>query len=156
MAYCAKKYVHHLHHIGFVVQDLDRSVDFYTRILGFDLRDRWAEGPEKVEMGLCVPGAALELAQLQGYGITMELMQYKSAPGHTGPIAQNRVGLGHISLIVEHFDDFLEQMQQLGVPIASPVTKLTYGQWVHIVDPDGIHIEVMGLLVDGPLDGKFS
>ena len=29
-----------IHHVNFTVEDLDRTVDFYTTLLGFELRSR--------------------------------------------------------------------------------------------------------------------
>lgn len=136
----------YLHHVGFVVSDLDQSIDFYTRVMGFDLIRRWEEGPELVEKGMDVPGAHLELAQLQGYGCTLELMQYLKSSGSAQPIAPNHIGLGHISLGLADFPAFAQRLQGLGVPFVSEVTKVGMGQWVFVQDPDGIRIEIMGRL----------
>ena len=133
-----------LHHVGFTVSDLDRSIDFYTRILGFALKKRWEEGPELVEVGMGVPGAHLALAQLQGYGCTLELMQYVRAAGSTQPIAPNHIGVGHISLGLVDFEPFVQGLREQNVPFAAPVTRVRVGQWVFIEDPDGIRIELMG------------
>lgn len=135
-----------LHHVGFVVSDLDRSVDFYTKVLGFQLHDRWKEGPEMCEVGMCVPGASLELAQVVGHGVMVELYQYLESSGSREPIAPNHVGLGHLSLGVDDFGAFMAQLQAHHVPLCSDIVKLTKGQWVHFFDPDGIRIEVMGKL----------
>ena len=108
------------------------------------LKKRWEEGPELVEVGMGVPGAHLALAQLQGYGCTLELMQYVRAAGSTQPIAPNHIGVGHISLGLVDFEPFVQGLREQNVPFAAPVTRVRVGQWVFIEDPDGIRIELMG------------
>lgn len=135
-----------LHHVGFVVSNLDQSVDFYTGILGFTLKKRWKEGPELVEKGMDVPGASLELAHLTGYGFCLELMTYLRGSGSKVDIAPNHVGVGHISLGIANFEEFVTCLRDQGVRFVSEVTKVNVGQWVFICDPDGIRIEIMGRL----------
>ena len=54
---CIKK----MHHSGFVVKDLDRSLRFYQDTLKMDLKMRWIENAEQCDVGMCVPGCKLEL-----------------------------------------------------------------------------------------------
>ncbi len=136
----------YLHHVGFVVSDLDRSIDFYTRVMGFALLKRWEEGPELVEKGMNVPGAHLELAQLRGYNCVLELFQYLKSSGSAERIAPNHIGLGHISLGIVDFESFVQRLKDQGVSFVSEVTKVDVGQWVFIQDPDGIRVEIMGRL----------
>lgn len=135
-----------LHHVGFVVSDLDKSLDFYVNVLGFKLHDRWEEPPHMCEEGMGVPGAYLELAQVVGYGVMVELYQYLEGTGSREPIEPNRVGLGHLCFYAEDFNAFIQMLESHKVPFASRIVKLTKGQWVHFLDPDGIRIEVMGKL----------
>lgn len=135
-----------LHHVGFVVSDLDRSIDFYMKNLGFSLYDRWKEAPDMCEVGFGVPGAYLELAQLVGHGFKLELYQFLEGIGSNAPIASNHIGLGHISLGVENFNELIERLNRNGARLASEVVKLKSGQWVHVLDPDGVRIEIMGRL----------
>ena len=74
---CIKK----MHHSGFVVKDLDRSLRFYQDTLKMDLKMRWIETAEQCDVGMCVPGCKLELAQLVGYGAEVELIQFLDQPG---------------------------------------------------------------------------
>lgn len=135
-----------LHHVGFVVSDLDRSVEFYVKNFEFSLYDRWKETPDMCEMGFGVPGAYLELAQLTGHGFNLELYQFLEGVGPRAPIVPNHVGLGHFSLAVEDFNGLIEGLKANGVRLASEIVKLKTGQWVHVLDPDGTRIEVMGRL----------
>ena len=51
---CIKK----MHHSGFVVKDLDRSLRFYQDTLKMDLKMRWIETAEQCDVWACVCPAA--------------------------------------------------------------------------------------------------
>ena len=137
----------HLFHVGFCVSDLDRSLPFYVDTLGFELINRWEEDNSKTDPGMGVPGCSLELAQLRGYGITLELFVYKSAAGEPIPPAPNQVGCAHLSIGVGDMNAFVAKLKAEGkVEFVSEPIRLTVGQWVFIKDPDGILVEIMGLI----------
>ena len=76
MSFEVKDCIKKLHHSGFIVKDLDRSLRFYQDTLKMDLKMRWIETAEQCDVGMCVPGCKLELAQLVGYGAEVELIQF--------------------------------------------------------------------------------
>lgn len=45
-------------HIGIVVADIDRSVQFYTEVVGLSLTERFDYGPDEVGHGVAVSGGA--------------------------------------------------------------------------------------------------
>ena len=136
-----------LFHVGFCVSDLDKSLPFYVDTLGFKLNNRWEETNAQTDLGMGVPGCSLELAQLEGYGIVLELFVFKDAAGSPVPPAPNQVGCAHLSIGVGDMNEFVAKLKERGdVEFVSDPMRLTIGQWVFIKDPDGILVEIMGLL----------
>jgi glyoxylase I family protein len=141
---CIKKYSHS----GFIVKNLNRSLEFYRDILGMELKMRWIETPEQCDVGMGVPGCTLELAQLVGYGGEIELIQFLTAEGTDAPIAPNHISIGHPSFEVNDLASLVEYLESKGVKMASermivPELNIT---WIHALDPDGIRIELMQFL----------
>jgi len=141
---CIKKYSHS----GFIVKNLDRSLEFYRDILGMELKMRWIETPEQCDVGMGVPGCTLELAQLVGYGGEIELIQFLTAEGTDAPIAPNHISIGHPSFEVNDLASLVEYLESKGVKMASErmiVPELNIA-WIYALDPDGIGIELMQFL----------
>ncbi len=141
---CIKKFSHS----GFIVKNLDRSLEFYKDILGMELKMRWIETPEQCDVGMGVPGCTIELAQLVGYGSEVELIQFLTEEGTDAPIAPNHIGIGHISFEVNDLVSMIKYLESKGVKMASermivPELNIT---WVLALDPDGIRIELMQFL----------
>ena len=147
MAYNVKEHIIPLlHHVGFTVSDMDRSIEFYTKKLGFTLYDRWTEPAEgeQTGLGMGVPGAKIELAQVTGYGCMLEMIQYLGEhAGSTERIEPNHVGLGHVAFLVDNMKEFKQNMEAVGVEFCSEPIELSTSSWVHFYDPDGIRVEVM-------------
>ena len=134
-----------LHHVGFTVSDLDASVDFYCNKLGFKLFNRWTEPMqgEATGVGMGVPGASIELAQLVGYGCMLEFIQYLDHVGSKQRIAPNHAGLGHVAFLVDDLDAFKAHLESEGVEFCSEPIVLDTSKWVHFYDCDHIRVEVM-------------
>ena len=148
MSFEVKDCIKKLHHSGFIVKDLDRSLRFYQETLKMDLKMRWIETAEQCDIGMCVPGCKLELAQLVGYGAEVELIQFLDAVGTDAPLEPNHIGVGHISFEVYDLQAMVAYLEEAGYKMASevmvvPELNIT---WVHALDPDGVHIELMQFL----------
>lgn len=140
--------IKYFHHTGFIVKDLDKALDFYVNKLGFTLKMRWTETAEQCDVGMGVPGGALELAQLVGYGTMVEFSQFLTEAGSDTPIEPNRMGVGHISFEVNDLPALIAYLEERGVKMASermivPELNIT---WIHALDPDGIRVEFMQFL----------
>jgi lactoylglutathione lyase len=150
MNFDPKKVILSYHHAGFIVKDLDRSLDFYVNKLGFELKMRWIETPEQCAVGMGVPGGTLELAQLVGYGTMVEISQFLTSAGSDVLIEPNRIGVGHVSFTVNDLPALIEYLESKDVKMASermivPELNIT---WIHVLDPDGIRVEFMQFFND--------
>ena len=104
-----------LDHVGFTVADLDRSIPFYTLLLGTEpgLRLRWSPG-EHAFVGRIIgyPGLDLEGAffPLPGGGV-LELLQYHHPPAGAVDMETSNVGNGHLGLASEDIHADYERLR---------------------------------------------
>lgn len=131
-----------LGHVAYRVADMDRSLDFYIRILGLSELCR-----------LNRDDGSLWLVYLHaGSGTIIELFPGGSEPPPTpGP---RTLGYAHLSMHVDDLVASLADWRRRGL-VAEGEPKRgadgNLGFWV--TDPDGVRIEMMELAPDG-LQGK--
>lgn len=134
-------------HTSFTVSDLDRSVDFFTKALGFSLVHRGRRDPEMIATVVGVPGADIEVAYIQGPGHRLELIQYH------GPAERGRVesrpcdtGFAHVAYDVDDIDAALAAAAPYGFRPLNAPQDLHHGpnaggRVVYTRDEDGVTVE---------------
>ncbi len=118
----------YLEHVNLTVSDLDRSIDFYTRLLA--LRTRWR--------GTTTSGTpAAHIGDERGY-----LALFEAREGGRAALDYARPGLNHMGFVVEDLDKVRERAIELG---ASPGEEHDYepGRRFYVLDPDGIEVELV-------------
>ena len=146
-----------LDHVSLTCADLDRSLAFYSRLLGIPLRDRGeARGGEVSEItGLA--DAHIRWADLDlGGGQVLELIQYLRPAA--GGLAKrfSDPGAGHISLEVASAVEAHRALCDAGIEVRSgPVELAEPGPWLgsrcfYALDPDGATVE----LIERPVGPK--
>ena len=138
-----------LDHVGLTVQDLDRSIQFYCRVLHCVVQERSVINGAEVETLTGVPGAVIHTADLKlPAGGMLELLQYL-VPVRT-VLAQRRFDAGHshIAFTVDDVEAARTRALSAGAPDCSlPVTLHEPGSsWDRVrvcyaLDPDGRTIE---------------
>jgi catechol-2,3-dioxygenase len=122
-------HVKRLNHAVLYVRDIERSVDFYRDVLGFELVDRWRDRMAFLR--------ARDSENHHDLGLARVGMQAPSPQ-------EGSVGLYHLAWEVGRIQDLppvLEALQQRGALTGASdhgATKSVYG-----VDPDGNEFEVM-------------
>jgi len=118
-------------YVGIRVTDLERSVDFYTDILGMKV-----SGRSKIEQ---TKGETVGL-QTEKDGFTLELNYYeKDSPYNTKYVVGE--GLDHLAFKVDDLDKALEEAKKAGHRTILQM-KADGGCWAYIEDPDGNWIEL--------------
>jgi len=135
-------------HTGFVVKDLEKSVDFYTNVLGMRIAARTEREGEFINQVLAFPDAHIKGAFVdKGEGHQLELIQYINPASGPGGIARNDLGATHLAFYVEDIDKFYEDTRDRGLRFNNPPASLAEGQRnlkrkaLYAQDPDGNWLE---------------
>lgn len=120
-------------HVEIVTAELDRTVQFYTEVLGFTVRARDRVDP--------TPLGALHLVYLELGGTTVELMTYEGGPVEPAP-QNEHLGYRMMALEVEDMQRAIAYLETKQVPIVwGPKIRERYAR-AEIRDPNGYHIEL--------------
>jgi metallothiol transferase len=104
-------------HICFSVSDMERSIEFYREIFGFDVVEHMSGSPD---------------ALLQVGDIRLRLQKGKDASASEGYVA--------FYVDEEDFEDALEEIEEAGIETVAGPEDYRGGKRVITVDPDGNHI----------------
>lgn len=118
-------------YVGIRVTNLQRSIDFYTKVLGMKVKGRGKIDQTKGEtVGL----------ESEKDSFVLELNYYeKDSPFNTKYLAGE--GLDHIAFKVDNLEKALEEAKNAGYKTILEM-KANGGRWAYIEDPDGIWIEL--------------
>lgn len=151
----------HPHHTALFVTDLDRSLAFYTGLLGFELLNRndgW--GGEFLDKVTNSKGARINIAVLQLGGVVIELIQVLSPPDFPTDASTADRGLARIGFVVEDIETVAAGLRAAGVRMMGSGEIQTVwwepepgeagevqshfkgGRAVNFFDPDGIILEL--------------
>jgi len=143
-------------HFSFTVSDIERSIDWYTEVLGLELVHRQRQENEYTQVLVGIPGAVLEVAQFAVPGVPparsthmLELVEYVTPRGEpSAPLAVNSVGCPHLALMVDDIHEGYARMRERGVEFVNPPVEITAGAnaggfTCYFHDPDGITLEIL-------------
>jgi glyoxylase I family protein len=121
-------------HIELLTAAPDRTIAFYTGVLGFRVRER-RRIPE-------TPSGPLDLVYLDLGGTTVEVMCYPEATSIPVRREEMRLGWQCLALEVDDMDGALTMLKESGVePAWGPMQRPDYAR-AEIRDPDGNPIEL--------------
>lgn len=118
-----------LEHVNLTVADLDRSIDFYCRLLGLRVRWRRDAGDDP---------AAAHVGDDRHYLALFEARADSPAP----PLDYGRVGLNHFGFVVDDLDAARARLEELGITAHSEA-DYDPGRRLYFFDPDGIEVELV-------------
>jgi glyoxylase I family protein len=146
-----------LNHVGLSVVSMDRSLDFYCRLLGLKLVSQRVFGDERFDTILRLKGATGRVALLRAGTLQLELFEFSHpVPRPSGPdrpVCDH--GITHISVEVEDIDYEYRRLCTAGVVFHCPpiefkgIAKATYAR-----DPDGNVLEVLQMTIAAPSSGS--
>jgi lactoylglutathione lyase len=118
-------------YVGIRVTNVQKSIDFYTKLLGMKIAGR-----SKIEQ---TKGETVALQSEEG-AFALELNYYeKDSPYNTKYTPGE--GLDHLAFKVDNLDKALEETRKAGYRVILEM-KSSGGRWAYIEDPDGNWIEL--------------
>ena len=142
-------------HFSFTVADIDRSVEFYTKIIGMSLVHTQDQHNEYTAKLVGYEGANLKVAQLAIPAMTqqrsnhlLELVQYVYPECPPMDSATCRPGSAHLCFQVDDCWAEYQRMKALGVRFKSEPNAITAGInkggfTCYFLDPDDITLEIL-------------
>ena len=136
-------------HTGITVSNLERSLDFWQNVLGFELSHRTHQTGELASEITGVPGAEISLAVLKAPGHKIELLEYHApADRKHVDLRPCDVGSVHVALTINNLDAVISAIATSGWRAVGKPQTLKTGpnagkRVVYVRDPDGTTIEFM-------------
>ena len=142
-------------HFSFTVSDIDRSVDFYTKIIGMELVHTQIQHNEYTARLVGYENAHLKVAQLAipamnqaRSGHLLELVEYVYPLCDPTDVQPCRPGAAHLAFQVEDIHKRYDEMVAAGVRFVSPPNAITAGinnggYTCYFKDPDDITLEII-------------
>lgn len=116
-----------LRYTAIQVRDLNRSIEFYTHVLGMRLTSHIRVPETRGEY------ATVRSGDSEHY---LEINWYEDQEYHSGD------ELDHIAFEVPDLDATLRELSAKGVGTVSEIKESPNAKWTYIKDPDGIWIEI--------------
>lgn len=136
-----------LRHIGIVVRDLDKSVQFYKDLLGLVVFSEMLEDGKYVEDLVGIKDASIKWAKLKAKdGTVFELLEYKNSEfKDKDNYPANRLGCSHVAISVKNIEAIYKKLQSYeckcnSKPLFSPDGKVKV---MYCHDIDGTILEIV-------------
>lgn len=117
-------------HVEIVTPDMDQTIDFYTNVLGFKLRERHKTEAPPLE----------EIAYLDLADTTIELMAVKSAVPL--PAEPWTAGYRMMAIEVDDMDATVAYLKTKGVELSRGPVQMGKSKRAEIKDPNGVSLEI--------------
>lgn len=147
-------------HANIVVSNAERSVEFYTEVLGARVVREWIGESSTAGQGL---GFGVGNLRYKGYLLRwgdggpetfpiLDLVEFLEPEPYGRPYeAMNHIGIARLCFEVDDMDATYEHLRSLGVRFLSPPVPVnpetrrgSITQLCSLYDPDGIVIELIG------------
>ncbi len=125
-------------HVNLSVRDLERSVEWYCRVLGLTVIGDETVAPADTDR----PLRYRSLADMTTMSYVVGLIEHADAAGDA--FDERRSGLDHFAVHVptpEDVTEWAEHLTALGVEHSGPKT-VAYAVAIALRDPDGIQLEI--------------
>ena len=126
-------------HINLTVRDLTRSVDFYRRVFGLQVREDGSAAER--------PFAILGRRGVGYVALHQRIGERPGEPRQAAATARSR-GINHWGFVVEDFDALPEILSRSGVRVlhqkngADGIIRYPRSRSLYVADPDGNEIEL--------------
>ena len=144
------------HHTNVIVSDLDRSLDFYTRVLGLKVASQMEIDAPEFARGVGIPDTRVRAAVLEVPNATTLLEMFEYATIISKPISKDALpsdlGIQHICFRVDDIEAVYQNLVAQDVVFLSPPVTLGTDKgdtdavrFCYYRDPDGSLLELLQL-----------
>lgn len=142
--------IERIHHTGYTVSNLDRSLTFYRDLLGCEVLATQEKEGGYLAAIVGYPEAHVRMAHLRlpGGEHVIELFEYLAPAGVRADVAPRNVGASHLCFLVDDLTEIYRRLRDQGVDsfVSEPVevdTGINRGGYgLYLRDPDGITVEL--------------
>ena len=136
--------MHALHHIAVVCSNLDRSLDFYTKVFGMTVLTDYgfSEPYPKRDQLLALENVSSRAMLIGNDHLQLELIEFTAPKDETESLpAINRIGFAHIAVTTDDISADYAKLINLGVHCNSEPIDFGQVKALYTQDPDGNTIE---------------
>ena len=142
-------------HFSFTVDNIEKSKDFYTRVIGLELVHEARHNLPYTSRQVGFANADLRMAAFRIRGVmpqssthVLELIEYVEPKGGKTDTATNYTGAAHMAFVVDDIFAEYERMKALGVRFRSEPVRIEGGPneggyTVYFLDCDDITLELV-------------
>jgi len=132
-----------MHHTGLTVSDLDRSVEFYTEVIGGTVESRFSVSGEAFETVVGSEGVSGQFAHVDVGDGRIELVEYDPTDAPREPATLPQPGGTHLAFSLGSIDGFVDGLPDGIDPLSEPRTTASGTRLVFVRDPDGNLVELL-------------
>ncbi len=133
-------------HVGIGVKDLEKSVRFYTEVMGMEEEYRTHNEGEKISRIVGVKDVDMDVCVVKKSNVRIELLDYKNdgLKKQNKHIGQAEPGLIHLAFLVDDVDKEYERIMSLGFEFNAPpmVARENGPKITYFKGPDNVVIEI--------------
>ncbi|MGA2379710.1 MAG: VOC family protein [Spirochaetia bacterium] len=128
-------------HVGIVVSDLNRSIDFYKNVLGLEVGEKW-----EFESGATL-GPSMRLPRkvvfIKVDSSRFELLDHaENMKVKPEGLTSATVGINHIAFAVEEIHGYVSALQKKGIRLSTGPVDIKNLTVAFFEDPDGNMLEL--------------
>lgn len=138
-----------IRHIGIVISDIEKSMEFYTKYLGFQEMKTMEEGGHYIDKLLNLQESKVTTIKLKNEKEqVIELLYFQNPTYETVDNKLNNLGLTHFALTVDNLDNTYDSMREHGIEFLSgpQLSPDGHAKVVFCKDPNGVFIELVEVL----------
>ena len=137
-----------VHHLAISTPDIDRFVDWYVRVFGFERSGAgaWQQGNTRIDTMVGLPDSAARYEMIRLGNLYIEVFDYSAPRGHAVHPRMCDHGIIHLCLYCDDIAAEYARLTALGMHFRCPpggngATRATYGE-----DCDGNVVEILQIV----------
>ena len=147
-----------VHHPALAVPDMQKALDFYCDVLGFEpvMEAEIPSGVEVMNDALGVPDAGCKVRMVRKGNSCIELFEFSDSTGGTPDRLVNRQGITHFALASDDIEKDYEHLVSHGVAFNTPPFGASPSRFAYGRDPFGNVIELLEHDPEGPTSLRYD